>query len=73
MNWISVEERLPMRKNHNQVYGSIAVLVTDGVLVCESSYQYGGAHVNQQWAEFCNGSIDKQDITHWMYLPEPPK
>lgn len=56
--WISVEERLPeIRK---------AVLITDGIDV-------GTGWMNQGWWNTWFTDIRRDEVTHWMPLPEPPE
>jgi len=60
--WISVEDRLPE--------GNGDVLATDGYYVDLCMY-----HQSPPWGfvpETCDHEYFKK-VTHWMYLPEPPK
>ena len=57
-NWIPVSERLPeIRK---------VVLITDGIDV-------GTGWMNQGWWNTSFADIQRDAVTHWMPLPEPPK
>lgn len=76
--WISVEDRLPevdpgKKGKYHDVPVSIRVL-------CACKQKSGKVMVKEGYCEFYSdnrcfwripGSIDS--ITHWMYLPEPPK
>lgn len=56
--WIPVTERLPeIRK---------VVLITDGIDV-------GTGWMNQGWWNTSFADIQRDAVTHWMPLPEPPK
>jgi hypothetical protein len=69
MEWISVNDRLPINKKEEMQtdYHSEDVLVYDGieVSVCDFS---AGRSINF-WTNF----IHNDKVTHWMPLPQPPK
>ena len=56
--WIPVTERLPEVRQ--------VVLITDGIDV-------GTGWMNQGWWNTSFADIQRDDVTHWMPLPEPPK
>ena len=62
MNWISVKDRLPVPNAYKNI------LFFDG-LVRYGTYQnkHGFVHENSEYLDEAFG------VTHWMYLPEPPK
>ena len=57
-HWIPVTERLPEIRE--------VVLITDGVDV-------GTGWVNQGWWNTSFADIQRDAVTHWMPLPQPPK
>lgn len=69
--WISVEERLPEKLNdNNQMYITEEVIGFDGECAYIGQYKvykYDG-HLT-----FFDGNYFRDDITHWMPMPEPPK
>ena len=69
--WISVKDRLPEKLNeNNQVSLSVEVIGFDGESVYIGqfkTYKYDG-----HWT-FFDGNYFRDDVTHWMHLPEPPK
>jgi hypothetical protein len=67
--WISVEERLPERKDPRHQRGFYLVALSNGV-VKELAYEY--AHYDNML--FPVGWHDTAyPVTHWMPLPEPPE
>lgn len=72
MEWISVEDRLPLQAKDGQSFESVDVLVTDGKHVHATEFKAGG--IPAAWVEFDSyGAIARSQITHWMPFPEPPK
>jgi hypothetical protein len=73
MNWVSVDDRLPLEISEHEIYKTVAVLVTDGniVQVCE----FATGSVGELWREWNQYNTDfcTKGITHWMVLPEPPQ
>lgn len=69
--WISVEERLPEKLNGNyQLYLTKEVIGFGGECIHIGRfkiYKFDGRRT------FFDGSIFRDDITHWMPLPEPPE
>ena len=69
--WISVKERLPEKLNeNNQVYLSEEVIGFDGECAYIGQfkvYKYDGHKT------FFDGNCFREDVTHWMPLPEPPE
>lgn len=66
--WIDVDERLP-EKNEN------VLIAADGYVYSASYYEYSdGMAFSTETGDdiFCAGH-GKDKVTHWMYLPEPPK
>lgn len=74
MNWISVKDSLPKLSNDDsRVFDSIDVIATDGDFVCVCAYDFGW-YCMEQWESWnAYNQIVSRKITHWMYLPEPPK
>ena len=62
--WIPVSERLP-ETGFAPTGGSLEVLITDG-----EDIDIGSTTCRGTW---CSELFDKDDITHWMPLPEPPE
>jgi len=72
MEWISVEDRLPLRDDEVFNYASVTVLAAtkdNDVRVVE--FCRGNTDKNNPWASF-EEYVDGY-ITHWMPLPDPPK
>ena len=73
--WISVKDGLPnVDKTKNQSE-AVMVLATNGkvtrAMYYERAVRYGKTVYRWKW---CWDAIyEKDDITHWMPLPEPPK
>lgn len=59
--WISVDDRLP------EAYNEVLVFAKYGLI--EICYFHNGENI---WVHGC-GHFDREDITHWMPLPEFPK
>lgn len=83
MDWIKVEDRLPIDKNRNGEY-SEDVLVTDGENICVGYYEteyhidndpdaYEGQKEIYSSPTWWPDRDYVQKITHWIPLPEPPK
>jgi hypothetical protein len=68
MQWISVNDRLPIDKNKIDDYKIIEVLVYRYGHVSTEIYQAG--IMPEPWGYF-NDNTD--EITHWQPLPKPPK
>tara|TARA_R110000772_G_scaffold9603_1_gene31446 strand:+ start:79 stop:297 length:219 start_codon:yes stop_codon:yes gene_type:complete len=69
MEWISVEDRLPVDINSIKFYGLQEILIVTGCRTEYCEFTYGP--VPEPWVKFDN--FHKGFITHWMPLPEPPK
>lgn len=70
--WISVNDRLPMEPNDTRVFESMAVIATDGDMVCVCEFNAGHG-CGTPWAEWSTYTdIPQQRITHWQPLPAPP-
>lgn len=65
-NWHKVDEELPPPIGDDSPFSN-DVIVTDGCLLCKGYYNY----ISNSWGTV--GDIDSDEVTHWMYLPEPPK
>jgi len=63
MEWISVKDKLPEEG--------------ENVLIYEEAYSEVGYLFRGKWrsmeTDFCGEPYELEDVTHWMYLPEPPK
>jgi hypothetical protein len=69
--WISVEERLPEKLNgNNQVYITEEVMGFDGECAYIGQYK---VYKYDGYRTFFDGNFFRDDITHWMPLPEEPK
>ena len=69
--WNSVEERLPEKLNeNNQVYITEEVIGFDGECAYIGQYK---VYKHDGYRTFFDGNFFRDDITHWMQLPEPPK
>lgn len=69
MEWISVEDRLPVNNADDmdeQLYISQEVIVFDGTSVNAATFKAG--KTISFWSAF-----SKRKVTHWMPLPPPPK
>lgn len=70
-NWISVGERLPLLEDGSD-YGSVDVLMWDGVFVQFGYYDYS----RSAWTTYVRGIGEPyliyHGVTHWMPLPTPP-
>ena len=60
MNWISVQERLPEKSEEEYIVCNSARIVTTMDFVAGKWY-----------SDILNEFVD--NVTHWMFLPEPPK
>jgi hypothetical protein len=71
MEWISVNDRLPLKQEDVKSYDSVEVIVAtrcDEVLVME----FAMGNTVTPWHQF--GDAKEGWITHWMPLPNlPPK
>ena len=70
MDWISVKDRLPELKDRspNKNLSSDPVLVFSGSISVGVRWKCGDREYflsNEEW--------ERNEITHWMTLPEPPK
>ena len=69
--WISVEERLPEKLNeNNQMY------ITEEVIGFNGECAYIGQYKVYKYDGYCtffDGNYFRDDVTHWMPLPEPPE
>jgi hypothetical protein len=67
MEWISVEDRLPVdRGDHFAKYITMEVLVYDGHRVYVDTFIAG--NTIEYWSKF-----ESLVVTHWMPLPSPPE
>lgn len=62
-NWHKVNEELPPRDSECTNKFSKKVLVSNGK----------GIHISRYDYEMGNWFVIDMEVTHWMYLPEPPK
>lgn len=62
MEWISVNDRLPKDNGRLQVF-----------LVCRSQHSATNRSVLLETEFFTDKFAGRNNITHWMPLPEPPK
>lgn len=62
MEWISVKDRLPQKYSNVLIYTSFGY-VTNGMWV-----PYKNIFVYDRGYE-----LEKDEVTHWMPLPEPPE
>lgn len=74
MKWISVRERLPETKQHEDWFKSDTVLVLVSGITVTAHYEHGQFEGEPEWSQWwdhwCSDEIEA-GITHWM--PEPPK
>ncbi|MEE8288950.1 MAG: DUF551 domain-containing protein [Nitrosomonadaceae bacterium] len=76
MEWISVDDKMPLEISEADKYESIRVIILymenyegeNGNGVCVEFYTVGDKP--SQWGSWSNHT---GNITHWMPLPEPPK
>lgn len=77
MEWIKCSERLPFNVSDlTDTYRADAVIITDGVYVCEGEFCGGKPHPDRDgWTDWNKyiGTIAPDTITHWMPLPNPPQ
>jgi len=67
MEWISVDERLPILESDNfGAFDMVEVIVFDGITVESSEFSAGRA--GGFWTKW-----EYKGVTHWMPLPEPPE
>ena len=69
MEWIKIEDKLPVDVDNIKFYGSREILVVSGGAVecCELVY----GPLPEPWYKL--GNFHKGYVTHWAELPEPPK
>ena len=70
--WISVDDKLPPYNRDVLVYRpnmAMKILVDN----YEGYYGEDDAEWHEGWAKFGNNIHGKPIITHWAYLPRPPK
>ena len=70
--WISVEDKLPPHNHDVLVYRPDMAMK----ILVDNYYGYYGeddAEWHEGWAKFGNDIHGKPIITHWAYLPRPPK
>ncbi len=83
MEWIKVEDRLPINKDSNGKY-SEDVLITDGKNICVGYYEseyfidldpdaYEGQREIYSSADWWSDRYYIENVTHWMPLPPAPK
>lgn len=72
MNWISVNDRLPPHNVDVLVYRPI---MASKILVTHYDGYYGedDGEWHEGWARYAYNLDGDFVITHWAYLPEPPK
>jgi hypothetical protein len=68
--WISVKERLP------EIGEQISFIATSKKVIQNQNGHVWFSHNENQWVE--NGACSqwypiREQVTHWMPLPEPPK
>lgn len=82
VEWISVKDRLPkFVEEYLSFYETIPVLATNGSEVLTGKFSVSKDDGDLSFHEECYDFIvtyyqdmfEHKDITHWMYLPEPPK
>jgi hypothetical protein len=66
MEWISVEERLPEDNEYVDILINGKRRMVDTVFLDNKFYIFP-PFAKEQWVEV------KNNVTHWMPLPEPPK
>jgi hypothetical protein len=68
MEWISVEDRFPLNEEDltKSGYSSIELLTVANGYVYIDEYQIGS--MPRFWGKFT-----RNNVSHWMPLPEPPK
>ena len=64
MEWISVEDRLPINSNENE-----DVLIYDGCIIFIGYYRI---ETDCWYFMGENGYTEYCDVTHWMPMPDPP-
>lgn len=71
MEWIKCSDRMPLEISIETGFRCLDVLVTDGETVGTCACEAG--KLPEPWVAFSPyGDINKDIITHWMPLPEPP-
>ena len=65
-HWVSVEERLPKETKLVVTYGKSRVSFGYNILL----YDADADKEVVEWFDYCG---NKENVTHWMPLPEPPK
>lgn len=61
IKWIDVKKEVPPQREE--------------VLIATKAYTTTAMRNNETWIDFWNElqSFDANEVTHWAYLPEPPK
>lgn len=88
MEWISIKDKLPEINLENKK-ANITVLGYDGNRIWYLTFTYlykfnidatsnkpttiTTGYIFHTYCPKCDCSHVKKDITHWMYIPEPPK
>jgi len=76
MKWISVKEQLPKVANEEHYVRCFICCVLQGIeQVFEASFSVDSLDGEVSWyaANERISIYDNEDVTHWMYLPQPPK
>jgi hypothetical protein len=69
MEWISVKDELPQEDVNVLLYDGNEVFCGNHYLAKNNESCFG----TQACDGTCYGWYEKNEITHWMPLPEPPK
>lgn len=63
--WISVEDRLP------EIADMVIVCTQNGII--DTAWRTGFSIPSGQWDTYSGRFVKGDKITHWTFLPEPPK